>query len=40
MKSAPQDTIPVTPIPAVEQREQRQMPAPASEQRRGDTRPM
>ena len=39
LNSAPQDTIPVTPMPDVERQEQRQMPAPASEQRRGDSRP-
>jgi phage major head subunit gpT-like protein len=38
-ESAPQDTVPVTPMSDAEQREQRQMPAPASEQRRGDGTP-
>ena len=39
-ESAPQDANAiVTPMPEVERQEQRQMPAPASEQRRGDSQP-
>ena len=38
-ETVPQDTIPVAPMPSVERQEQRQMPAPASEQRRGDSQP-